>query len=523
MHALPSTRAFVAALAVSRLSATTTGCVAARPVSPQQRLNDNVTRNVRLLLTTDEHGWLVPLEDKKRGIALGGVVEIYDRFVQNERLGTPNVAVLSAGDMWTGPYESTLLEGRSMVESMNRMGYAAAAIGNHEFDFGQNVLATRHSEAKFPFLAANLKDAKTGATPAWAKPFVVIEVGGIRLGVLGLANIDSRTTADPRHMEGIEFLPYAATLETWVPQLRAQNVDEVIVLMHDRPSIAVGLTPVLRKLGAHVVAAGHAHPAERVVDRGAVASVDDDLIICDGGAFLRTYCRVDLTFKGSALATGDATIVPVERRIDEPVRAPDAVLAGVVANAKAVADRTGGEVLIESQRPITRGDGALGQLVVDAWLAALPYAQVALTNAGGLRQDLDAGPVRVRDVVSVMPFNNTLVVVDITGAQLREALSNPQAVIGGARFTYRGGKDAREVVNVVDDLGRAIAPEARVKVIVNDFMYRGGDHFRFESYDTKPDETAVDWRDPVMKLLRATRAKGRTLDVTPDNRATRLP
>src|SRR6185437_15256678 len=156
-----------------------------------------------------EHGWIAPLVDEKHASERGGAQRLFAAFLSEgyEPGGAAQtgLALLSTGDMWTGPFEDVVLEGKPMVAAMNRMGYVAAALGNHELDFGVEALATRAREASFPMLAANLVDER-GEIPSWVKPFVIVDVGGVKLGVVGLTNIDARATGDPRHMVGLRFL-----------------------------------------------------------------------------------------------------------------------------------------------------------------------------------------------------------------------------------------------------------------------------------------------------------------------------
>jgi 2',3'-cyclic-nucleotide 2'-phosphodiesterase (5'-nucleotidase family) len=209
----------------------------------------------------------------------------------------------------------------------------------------------------------------------------------------------------------------------------------------------------------------------------------------------------------------------VETPNDKPFAA-DVELTRIVAAAEQSANLIGGEVLVENAKPLKRGaDGAMGQLIVDAWLQALPYAHAAITNAGGIRQDLAAGPVRMRDIVSVLPFNNYLLVVDLTGAQLKEVLASHESVAAGVRFTFKDGADARVLDGVTDAKGGAIRDDAHFKVVINDFMYRGGDRYRFQVYDPEPEETAIDWREPVLRKLREMGKANQKLDVAPDDRA----
>ena len=488
------------------------------PVAAPAPTTTTTKRALHVLLTADEHGWLLPLKDDKG--AHGGAIALFDRLTRVEGYAPGAVArkdgwvLMSAGDMWTGPYESVVLEGAPMVAAMSRMGYAAAAVGNHEFDFGVRTIAERAKTATFPFLAANLVESANGNVPAWAKPFTIVDVGGMKLGIVGLTNIDSKVTADPRHMTGLEFLPYASTLESWVPRARAAGAEEIVVLLHEALSSAPELMPVFRKLRVRAVAFGHHHVQGSAIDDNNTPDLDDDVVVCNSGAYMRSYCRIDLAFEGPRMTAHDVVIKPVETPVGEVV-AGDAQLTAIVSAAEQSANQIGGEVLVENTKLLKRGaDGPLGQLVVDAWLAALPYAQVAITNAGGLRQDLPPGPVRVRDVVSVLPFNNYLLVVDLTGAQLKEVLLMPESVVSGVRYSTKAGA----VAAVVDSQGNPIGDDAKLKVVINDFMYRGGDRYRFQSWDTEPEETAIDWREPVLRMLREMGKANKKLDVTVDDR-----
>ncbi len=511
----------VAALAAV-VACTTPGA----PPPPARSTTPASAGALTLFVTTDEHGWLAPLIDPERGEERGGVVRLSDRLTRLEGYApgpaglARGLVLLSTGDMWTGPYESTLLEGAPMVAAMNHLGYAAAAVGNHDFDFGVRKLAEHQAGARFPLLAANLVEAATGELPSWARPFTLVEAGGVTLGVVGLTNVDTPVTSDPRHLTGLTFLPYEETLERWIPRARAAGADEIVVVIHDELALAERLMPTLRKHRVRVATFGHHHQAGARVDDGGTADLDDDVSVCNPGAYLRSFCRVDLTLAGGKLTARTARVVPVVGPVGEAVPSPDATLVDIVTRAEATAQRIGGEVLVEAPRPLRRGPrGELGQVVVDAWLTALPWAQVAITNAGGIRQDLAAGPVRVRDIASVLPFNNFLLVVELTGAQLKEALANEESVVGGVRYRYRDAGGRRVVTAITWGDGRPVTDDERVRVVINDFMYRGGDRYSFAQWDEEPEETAVDWREPVLRHLRGLGQHHTPLVVTPDDRA----
>jgi 2',3'-cyclic-nucleotide 2'-phosphodiesterase (5'-nucleotidase family) len=482
-----------------------------------------------LLFTSDEHGWMHPLLDKQAGVERGGFVAIFDRFTRVEGYAPTPAAreagyvLLSSGDMWTGPYESTVLEGAPMVAAMSHMNYAAAAVGNHEFDFGVRVIAERSKNARFPFLAANLVEVGSGQQPAWAKPFTIVDAGGVKLGIVGLTNVDSPVTSDPRHMTGLKFLPYVESLEEWIPKARAAGAQEVVVLIHEQMAVAPSLLSTLRRHNVRAAAFGHHHHADSRIDDNGTPDTNDDITLCNAGPYLRSYCRIDLTFVDRKLTNHDVKVTPVETPVGTQPPSQDPELVAIVKNAESSANLIGGEVLVENTQVMKRGaDGAIGQFVVDAWLKALPYAQVAITNAGGLRQDLSVGPVRTRDVVSVLPFNNYLLVVDLTGAQLREILANDESIVGGVRFQYKVKQNVREIVQMTTYDGKPINDDDKLKVVINDFMYRGGDRYQFQRFDAEPEETAIDWREPVLRVLREMGKQAQKLEITPDDRAKKL-
>lgn len=477
-------------------------------------------KEITFLLTTDEHGWLEPFMDRAAGVRRGGVLEAYETFKTKERLGSDEVVLLSGGDMWTGPYETTVLEGEPMVKAFNYMGYSAAAVGNHEFDFGVRILEQRTTEMTFPLLAANIREAASGERPSWAKPSIILERNGLKLGIVGLTYEEAAIVTDPKNLVGLEFLPYDEALRAEVPKLREQGAEQIVVLIHDRLASATRLAPVLRELGVTVVAVGHAHNSDSFVDTaGTPADASDDIVFCNAGAYLRSYCRIDVAYTGGKMTYRSVSVQQLSRPITETLADPDPVLSKIIADAQKASDKIGSEVLVRSVRTLKRKDRSLGQFITDAWLQALPYAQAAITNEGGIRQDLPKGKVRVRDIVSVLPFNNYLLVIEITGAQLREVLNKPESIQSGLRYTYRETPDGRVLLELSDKDGNVITDDQRVKVIVNDFMYRGGDGYPFLKMDRNPEETALDWREPILRLLRELERSGEKLDYKTDDRA----
>jgi len=465
-------------------------------------------RTLSVIATSDEHGWLDPLTQRNGEGFQGGMAYLYGQLLGKEGYRPPSTLLLSAGDMWTGPYESTLLQGRPMVQVMNSMGYDAAALGNHDFDFGQEALARRGSEASYPILAANLYLAGTKTNPPYVKPWAISIVDGIKVGIVGLVTTETPFTTDVRNLSGMEFGGYADALRREVPAVRAAGAQVVVVVAHADLKDLRPLASVARALGVPLIIGGHRHVGALEVDGGASPATTDDVVLCNPGPYARSYCKIDLNLDPATLLlkSQKSSIEIVAGNIKKPNFAPHEGVNQVIADARMQAEARGAEVLADVPSGLRRGEPVhtMGYLVLDAWMQALPNADFAVTNMGGFRQDIEPGAVKLKDVISAMPFDNYLVIVDVTGAQLREVLENVQSLPGGMTAEVKVDQTGkRTVLRVLDRNGKPLEDAKSYRVIINDFMYRGGDRYRFREYDSEAEETAVHWRDPLLRLLRA--------------------
>ena len=191
--------------------------------------------------------------------------------------------VISSGDMWTGPAISTVLEGKSMVDVMNALGYRAATLGNHDFDFGQDVIRQRRQEANFPFLGANIRVRSTGDLPDYLEPYTLIDVNAIRVGILGVTTVETPVDTRPANVEDLEFRPYAEALEKYVPEIRAAGADLIIVAGHMCGTELEALADTAAALGVAVIAGGHCHAR--------INEVLDGVRLIESESFLQGYTR----------------------------------------------------------------------------------------------------------------------------------------------------------------------------------------------------------------------------------------
>ncbi len=440
-------------------------------------------QQITILYTNDEHGWMEGAEEGQ------GAAHMMNLWREQEGYSEDGpFLVLSGGDMWTGPAISTWFDGESMVDVMNVMGYDAAAIGNHEFDFGLDGLRERVAQSEFPYLSANIRDKETGDIADVAIPYVIQEVSGVQVGLIGLTTNRTPATTHPDNVASLSFIPYKEALAEIVPQARADGAELLIVIGHICSDDRHWLAPWAAELGIAVIGGGHCHQK--------LTEIVDGLALIEGGSYLQGYVRVDITFDSES-----RTVVDIEARYhDNSGGTPDPEIAAVVAGWRAQADESLTQVIGYLDEPIINRSNTMINLVTNAWLAAYPAADVALTNKGGFRQAIPAGEIALETIIGVLPFNNVLIDVELTGTELIRNIECCQPVAGG--MTTVGQYTLTD--------GTPIDPDSTYHVLVNDFMYAGGDSFKFQEQDPGAYNTSIDWRQPVIDWIIS-------LDTSPEN------
>lgn len=461
--------------------------------------------------TNDVHGELLPHEDRGGLATFSG----YVAALREARREDGAVLLVDAGDMWQGTLESNLTEGEITLEAYNALGYAAAAIGNHEFDFGpagpkpipesaaddpQEALRLRAREAEFPLLAANLIDTATNAAVDWenVQGSVSMTVAGIRVGLVGVMTENALTTTIAANTTGLQVAPLAETISAEARKLRAEGAELVIVLAHagsrcedfDDPydlsscnldgEIMQVANAIPQGLVDHIVA-GHVHQG--------IAHVVNGIPVTSSYSSTRAFSRVDFTLDRD---TGDV----LERRIFPPQPIlPGQDYAGEhvvpLASVQAIGERArdlaakrkAEKIGVYLETPMTLRPGPeseLGNLMTDA-VRAMSGAEVSIHNVrGGIRAELPAGELTFGSVFRMFPFDNRLAVVDLSGAGLRSIVAaqvgNPgrRAGFSGMRVFVECG-DTGMVITMLRPDGRPIADEDIVEVAVNDFLLLGGD------------------------------------------------
>jgi len=448
------------------------------PDSNQANENGPVIKTLTIIYTNDEHGWIEG-EEKGRGAA-----EISDLW-ETEFSDSDWTLILSGGDNWAGPAISTWFKGEATVQVMNKMGYSASVLGNHEFDFGLETLTDRIDQADFPYLGANIRYKVDGTIPTeiGIKPFTIIEFDEMKIGLIGLANVDTPSITHPDITGDFNFLGYAETLRKVVPQVRSQGVDMIFVPSHLCSWELAPLARDVNDLGIMYFGGGHCHEE--------YANIISGSIILSGGSNFRSYGYATIDIDMSDLSIVDARYDIVKNIGGSPKRG----VAEIISEWKV---KTEGELDVPigyAESDIGHKSVEMAALITESWLLSYP-ADVALTNWGGMRDRIPAGEITISDIISVMPFDNFLVDVELSGEQLLQVLAfgNQIPPVGGIHI---------EQGNWAFDIdGKPIDPFEKYSLLVTDYLYAGGDDYlMLANYDPEAYKTGISWRQPVIDWM----------------------
>lgn len=426
------------------------------------------------------------------------------------------VVLVDAGDMFQGTLESNLSEGAVVVDAYNTLGYSAVTIGNHEFDFGpvgaaatpaspaddpRGALKARAAQARFPFLAANLIDVATGHPVTWPNvlPSTMVDAAGVKVGIVGVLTRRALSATIAANTQGLRVDPLAPAIAAESARLRQAGARVVVAVAHaggqcrrfDQPldvsscDVATSeIAAVARALPAgavDVLVAGHTHAgmAHEIAGIRIVESYSG------GRAFGRVDVAVD---RATGRVLGRRSFAPQDLVAGAYEGAPvtrDTAIAAVLAPAiAAVRELKATPIPIVLDEPIRREghpESPLGNLFTDAFLAAVPGADIAINNtSGGLRADLPAGPLTYGRLFEVFPFDDRLVRFAVPARDLARAFV--------ARFDRRGSMPgvaglrvdaacagAHLVVTLRRPSGVAVPNDELLTVVTTDFLVQGGD------------------------------------------------
>ncbi|OSQ51468.1 bifunctional metallophosphatase/5'-nucleotidase [Marivita geojedonensis] len=469
--------------------------------------------SLTILHTNDFHARFEPIskydsgcsaEDNAEGKCFGGSARLMTA-INDAKARTNNHILVDGGDQFQGTLFYTYYKGKLAAEMMNQMGYDAMTVGNHEFDDGPEVLRGFVDSVEFPVLMSNADISGEPLLSDAIQKSVIIERGGEKLGLIGLTPQDTDELASPG--PNVIFTDPVDAVQGEVDRLTAEGVNKIIVLSHSGYNTDIRVAE--NTTGVDVIVGGHSNTLLGDMEgaAGSYPTMVGNTAIVQAYAFGKFLGELNVTFddEGNVTEAAGAPLI-----MDAAVSEDEATKARIT-EAAAPLDEIRNKVVAEAADVIT-GDRSVcrqmectgGNLIADAMLERVrdQGIDVALMNSGGIRADIDAGPVTMGEVLTVLPFQNSLSTFQVTGATLLDALENgvSQHADGAGRFLQVSGMSftadlTQEPGSRISDVmigGEPLDPEKVYGVVSNNFVRNGGDGFSMfrdamNAYDFGPD------------------------------------
>jgi 5'-nucleotidase/UDP-sugar diphosphatase len=534
-------RAVAAALAIAALAVLLSGAAA-----PQA---DGILR-LHLMWTNDLHGHIVPEGAKFMNPQfpppLGGAASAarYIKQVREEAAAAGEaVLLMDVGDMFQGTPIGTKTAGTAVIEYFNAIGYDFAVPGNHDFDLGRENTERLARMSDFPWLCANLVEETSGEVVSWCRPTLMLERGGVKIGVIGIITPGTERMSFPANIAGLKFLPMPETIEKYRPELKAAGADLICLAIHeglpyDPEESWKKITETQDDDSAQPVGTYGGYARYGGLNLMELVNLVPGIDFAVGGHTHRGYPEpwIDpvhhtLCFEtfGNGSSLGHAIL-----KIDRSTRAligyeaphdrgtivtlfedeiwPDQEIAGVLEPWAQKTDAEMGKVIGQSAATLTRGDagsGLAGYLVTDAMREYFD-ADMAFQNLGGIRADISAGDITARDVFSVLPFGNQLVIVGMPGSLLRRIVERKLTgesggiYLSGAEVVYDGTRPEGDKVVSFEVGGQPLDNERLYRVVLTNFLMEGNSGLDFlTSVDEKDVElTQITTAEAVERYIK---------------------
>lgn len=441
--------------------------------------------------------------------------------------------LIDTGDIFQGTLVGTKTEGEAVIRYMNLVGYDAWVLGNHEFDLGRHVPEQLIRQAEFATLSANVYDTSGGVWTHFARPYLIKDYGALKVGIIGITTAGTTRAAFAENIRNLYFAPEVTTLAAYRDTLRAQGVDIIIAACHlglpfDRweayaelerraqegwtSDYARNAFELARRVsGIDVLFAGDIHVGYQEPWVDPVTHTPCFQGYGRGTNLLAVEFEFDRTTKrllGWKPFADDGTLITLLSDRFPRDRAVADAIDSVAARLETGFNEKIGEAVI----PVTRtgeGETLLGNLICDAMLWRLT-GDIAITNKGGVRTDLPAGIITPRDVFNVLPFDNTLGAVSVSGRFMKDLIEDKAAYggsglyIGGMRVKINRNAPPGQRVEALEIGGQPYDPDRQYRLVTTDYLLEGNSGMSrlAELRSQSAVESGVYMRDAVTEYIK---------------------
>jgi 2',3'-cyclic-nucleotide 2'-phosphodiesterase (5'-nucleotidase family) len=465
--------------------------------------------------TNDIHGWIMPQRARgEKPQRLVGGAAAFKALVNGEK--GPKL-VLDAGDWFQGTPEGDITKGQSLVDVLNAVGYDVVEIGNHDFDFGWPRLKQLIAGLKMPVLGANVYIASSTARPPELKSWIIKDVGGVKVGLFGLLTSHMNALTFPANIAGLEFRREVDEAKDAVRALKEQGASVIIAVTHvgweapERVAFEGDQTLAREVPGIDVIVGGHSHTFLREPRHEPASGT----LIVQTGWELSAAGVVALEIDPKTKRVLNSSGKLVDLYVDQV--GSDPMVASVVREQTKIIGTEFDEVIATAAVELSRNsadEAPLGDWITDCernWAkidVALQGGAPRGTGGGQIRADLPEGPVTLRELFAISPFENSLVVLTMDGVSLGHVLDygvsagKAMVQVSGVSFRYNRSAESGHRLGDVSIAGRPLDPKVFYKVGANDFMVSGGDGYRAFAEAKKAEPTHMRLRDILKECAR---------------------
>lgn len=450
--------------------------------------------SIYIVYTADIQGFIRPHEDfdwsrSNKQIAggsanLGAVVNKIRASAKRKG----GFILLDTGDFFQGAPEGNFFKGHSLIEIMNALGYDAITLGDRDFAFGEQNLRNLAREAQFPFLGANIIEERTGNPPDYIKPYIIKNIKGIKVGIIGLTTPLLKYHTLPENIKGLKFLPPLETAKKYVSQLKKEDVNFIILLSHI--GLEQDLEIVEKVHGINVIIGSNDKEGWRLEELNIVKN--DTIIVTSWEKGAEIY---PLQFIFDRKSNEIIKYKQKKIYLDVAKFKPDQKIQKIVEKYIKLTNLKKEEVIGYSKETLTRAidkESTLGNWIADV-LRTTFQADIALV--GGLKSDLEKGDITMGDIYNISPIIDKLeirgfnvAVLELTGESIKYLLERSLGwaqefskygilQVSGLKVTYDPQKEAGKRILEITINGKELDPGKTYKVVINDYLASGGDSY----------------------------------------------
>ncbi len=444
--------------------------------------------NLTVLHINDLHGWIEPHD------GFGGAATYMGYFNQEGyTYDNDTFLLLSGGDQNTGPAVATLSKGEAVIDVMNTMNFSAACIGNHEFDFGVEWLEKRKEMANFPILSCNIYDKGTIDLANFTVPYVVQNHGGISVGIIGLTTTSTYTSAHPKITQYFDFSNFETSVRKYYNDVITAGAEIVIVLAHDSPNVLSSLASAVDDLNISLFLGGHGGTP--------TISYVGDSMVAMAGHYATQYAKIILSYDtvSESIVHKEGILVNNVEGGVTPVSEVQQVVDYWVDTINAT------EILTYASEDVydSSPESEIGNLIADGMMHNFYWDfNFAVTNrGGGIRDYFREGDITIADVVSVIPFENNILEITVTGAELNDIIryNHGYNVYSGIIYSYSNNPSFHLTSIKVYEAGVFVDIDMSKTYtgLMTDYTWWVNYQGEFSAYDT-----GVHYRDAVIVYFR---------------------